>query len=129
MGGKKERNVIGDMELLIRLLEIEWRCSKEPVWRVELPYRVIKVYNKELDVMNQHIHRLKEKDLEDTIEIAEKYSDWFKMMYATKQAYVLIRTGKKLLAAAKESVEKEQLVVELDDEEYKMVASRFSEYL
>lgn len=123
MGRKKEQNVIGDVELLILMLEKEWSYSKEPEWRVEVPYRILKAVNKEVDAMSRYIRslRIKSSDHEEL--------PLFRMVYATKQAHVLIRLAKKVLDASKEALDKETLVLALDEDEYKMMATCFLEFM
>ena len=126
MSGINQKGLLNDVELLIQMLKIEWSCSKEPVWRLEVPKCIFKACNKELDEMTDYIHCLKEKSKEE--KEGEKLS-LFRMVYATKKAHVLIRVAKKILEASKENSDRELLVINLDDEEYKMVTNRFSEYL
>ncbi len=130
MGRNKKKTEIGDVELLIWMLQKEWSCSKEPVWKVEVPACILTACNKEVDKMSRYLHYLYVNGPiceDDTNEV--KDFPLSRAVISTKDAYVLIRVAKKLLAASKESVNKKQFTVALDDEEYKLVTSRFWEYL
>lgn len=130
MGRNKKKTEIGDVELLIWMLQKEWSCSKEPVWKVEVPACILKACNKEVGKMSRYFQYLYVNGLiceDGTNEV--KDFPLSRAVISTKDAYVLIRVAKKLLAASKESVNKKQFIVALDDEEYKFVTSRFWEYL
>lgn len=130
MAKDKKKNVVSDVELLIWMLQKEWICSKEPVWRVEVPAGILKACNKEIEGMTRYLRNLNI----NSLEVENLFSDGeelplFRVVFATKDAYVLIRVAKKLLAASKEAVDRKKLVIVLDDEEYRLVATRFFEYL
>ena len=130
MGRKKEKEEIGDVELLIWMLQKEWSYSKEPVWKVEVPASILKACNKEVDKMSSYLQYLFVNGPiceEGTNEV--KDFPLSRAVISTKDAYVLIRVAKKLLAVSKESTDKKRLVVALDDEEYRLVTSRFLEFL
>lgn len=128
MGRKKKNGSLEDVEMLIHMLQKEWSCSKEAVWRVELPCSIIKICNKELESMSGYLHRLCDNDKGwDSSE--EEELPLVRTVFATKNAYVLMRVAKKLLAALREMSDREKLVVTLDEDEYRLVVSRFLEYL
>lgn len=129
MGRESKNATLGDVERLIRMLQREWSCSKEAVWRVELPPSIIKTCNKELDGMTQYLHYLSGNDKDSDAFGTEEELPLYRTVYATKRAYVLMRVAKKLLAAMREMPDKEKLVVALDEDEYRLVVSRFWEYL
>ena len=130
MGRKKKNATLEDVDLLIRMLQKEWSCSKEAVWRVELPPSIIKTCNKELEGMSRYLHRLSEDDKSiDAFSTEGEELPLFRMVFATKNAYVLMRVAKKLLAALREMPDREKLVVALDEDEYWLVVTRFLEFL
>lgn len=130
MGRNKKKTEISDVELLIWMLQKEWSCSKEAVWRVEFPRSILKACNEEIEGMTRYLQCLHEID-EKTAEIFLEGEEFplSSALIVTKDAYVLIRVAKKLLTAAKESADGKRLVLALDDEEYRLVASKFMEYL
>ena len=130
MGRKKKNATLEDVDLLIRMLQKEWSCSKEAVWRVELPPSIIKTCNKELEGMSRYLHRLSEDDKSiDAFSTEGEELPLFRMAFATKNAYVLMRVAKKLLVALREMPDREKLVVALDEDEYWLVVTRFLEFL
>ena len=130
MGRKKKNGSLEDVEMLIHMLHKEWSCSKEAVWRVELPHCIIKTCNKELEGMSRYLHRLYDSDKGwDSFEAGDEELPLFRMVFATKNAYVLMRVAKKLLSALRERPDSNKLVVTLDEDEYRLVVTRFLEYL
>ena len=128
MGRKKKKTALDDVELLIWMLQKEWSCSKEAIWRVEVPPCILKACNKEVERMSSYLHNLNSGGYDGNVAGCEALS-LFGAVYATKDAYVLIRVAKKLLAASKEAAGRKRMVVALDDEEYKLVVTHFWEYL
>lgn len=130
MGRKKKKTVLEDVELLIWMLQKEWSCSKEAVWRVEVSPCILKACNKEVERMSRYLHNLGTNSGEyEGNDAGCEVLSLFGAVYATKDAYVLIRVAKKFLAASKEAAGRKRMVVALDDEEYKLVVTRFLEYL
>jgi len=130
MGRKKKNTTLEDVDLLIKMLQKEWSCSKEAVWRVELPPCIIKTCNKELEGMSRYLHRLYDSDKGwDFFEAEDEELPLFRMVFATKNAYVLMRVAKKLLSTLRERPDSNKLVVTLDEDEYRLVVTRFLEYL
>lgn len=130
MGRKKKNGSLEDVEMLVHMLQKEWSYSKEAVWRVELPPSIIKTCNKELEGMSRYLHHLCEDEKSsDAFRTEGEELPLFRMVYTTKNAYVLMRVAKKLLAALREMPDREKLVVTLDEDEYRLVVTRFLEYL
>ena len=130
MGRKKKKTALDDVELLIRMLQKEWSYSREAVWRVEVSPCILKACNKEVEMMSRYLLNYDTSSGECESSNADSEAlPLFRAVYATKDAYVLIRVAKKLLAASKEAAGRKRIVVALDDEEYKLVVTRFWEYL
>lgn len=130
MGRKKKKSALDDVELLIGMLQNEWSCSKEAVWRLEVPPCILKACNKEIDMMSRYLLDCDTKSGEyEGNHSGSEALPLFRAVYATKDAYVLIRVAKKLLNASKVASGGKRMVVALDDEEYKLVITRFLDYL
>ena len=130
MGRKKKKTALDDVELLISMLHKEWSCSKEAAWRVEVPPCILKACNKEIEMMSRYLHSFDVNSGEcESCNSDREAIPLFRTVCATKDAYVLIRVAKKLLNASKEALGGKRMVVVLDDEEYKLVVTRFLEYL
>lgn len=130
MGRKKKKATLDDVELLIRMLQKEWSCSKEAVWRVEVPPDILEACSKEVEMKSRYLLNYDTNSGEcESSDAGSEALPLFCAVYATKDAYVLIRVAKKLLAASKEASGRKRMVVTLDDEEYKLVVTHFLEYL
>ena len=130
MGRKKKNGTLGDLEMLLHLLQREWKCSKEAVWRMELPKSIIKICNKELERESRYLQHLSDSDKGwNPCEEEGEELPLLRMVYATKNAYVLMRVAKKLVTALTEMPDRSKLVVMLDEDEYRLVVTRFLEYL
>ena len=119
----RKKATLDDVALLIKMLQKEWGCSKEAVWRVEVPPCILETCKKEIEGMSRYLQDLSENGGEN------EELPLFRRVYATKDAYVLIRVAKKLLTASKEAEGRKKLVISLDEEEYRLVVTRFLEYL
>ena len=130
MGRKKKNATLEDLDLLIKMLQKEWSCSKEAVWRVEVPPCILKACSKEIEMMSCYLHSFDVNSREcESCNSDGEAIPLFRTVCATKDAYVLIRVAKKLLNASKVASGGKRMVVALDDEEYKLVVTRFLEYL
>lgn len=130
MGRKKKKTALDDVELLIRMLQKEWSYSREAVWRVEVPPCMLNACNKEIEMMSRYLHSFDvNKGEGESCKAGGEALPLFHAVYATKDAHVLIRVAKKLLNAYKEATGRKKMVVALDDEEYKLVVTRFLEFL
>lgn len=130
MGRKKKNAILEDVDQLIRMLQKEWECSKEAVRRVEVPPCIIKACNKELEGMAIYLNSLSEDGrYHDTSYADGEELPLFRAVYATKDAYVLMRVARKLLDAFREMPDRKKLVVTLDEDEYRKVVTRFQEYV
>lgn len=117
---KNDKELISNMEVLVDQLEQEWSRSKEGKCRLEISQSTFRKFGSELRDMVETIHQMtgsKESEL-----------SFKESMELTKQAYVLIRLGRKLSNGAKEYADQNDFSVILDKEEYKMFIECNPEY-
>lgn len=123
---RKKSELLIDMEVLLYLLQDEWKQSKETIIEIAVPRSIMTPCIDEVQNMRRYMDYLTEKHLSVDSEDAEESP--LVSAYTTRSACVLLRVAKKILKAAKESSGQHYLILKLDAEEHELLKTRFGSY-